>query len=218
MTNSETSHQGQPSITTPYNAEPRGHGGDPADFVALHGSIGFSFDPRIHFAWPAASSLGLVFPMYLASAIVKNNGKAWLKASFENNFAACELEFFVSASEIQHIAKELFDLHIATKGQGRGIRLDNDAFIKFDGSITVSGSRLEKLDKIVGIQAVEAYQLSPSRADELNNGQTGVTNCLSMEMWPEVNCPSRLRLRVEVGKLSSIAGQLWPGMLMLTGS
>lgn len=212
MANTETTHEQQLSTANTYNTDGRGQPAGSSNFVALYGSIGFDVDVHSQLAWPAASNLGFVFPTYLTSTVVKVNGDAWLRVSFVKDLAKCELEFFIFASEVQHVAKQLFDQHIATKGQRRGILLDNDVLVEFNGKLTLSGSPLEKVDKMLGIQAVEAYQLSPSRAEELNNGQTTITRCLSMEVWPEVDCPSRLRLRVEVGKLSSIASRLWPSM------
>ncbi|KAK2036763.1 hypothetical protein LZ31DRAFT_560918 [Colletotrichum somersetense] len=201
----------QRSATDTSNTEHGGQGGAASDFHSIYGSIGFDFDSRSQLAWPSASYLWMVFPVYLASVIVKTENKAaWLRASFPGDFTKCELEFFISASAIQHIAKELFDLHIDIRDQQRGILLDNDVFVKVDGSLTLTGSPLGKVEKLLGVQATQAYQISPSRSEELNNGQAMKTNCLSMQLWPEIDCPSRLRLKVEVGKLTSITGQLWP--------
>lgn len=210
MTVTEITHRRQLSVADTYNANDTSQRAIAATFVALHGSIGFNVDPSTQFAWPAASNLGLVFPMYLTSVIAKADGKAWLKVSFEDDATRCELEFFVLASATQHVASQLFNLHIDPDGQRRrGIRLDNNVFARFDGSVTLTGSPLEKVKKLLGAQAVEAYQLSPTRAEELSNGLTGITNCISMEIWPEADCPSRLRLRAEAGKLSSMTSYLW---------
>jgi hypothetical protein len=217
MANTETTHEQQLSTANTYNSDGRDQRAGSSNFIALYGSIGFDLDPHTQVAWPAASNLGLVFPMYLTSIVVKVNGEAWVRASFANDLAKCELEVFISASETQYVAKQLFDQHITTNGQRRSILLDNDVLINFNGKLTLSGSPLEKVDKMLGIHAVEAYQLSPSRAEELNNGQTKITRCLSMEVWPEVDCPSRLRLSVEVGKLSLITSRLWSS-LPLTGN
>jgi hypothetical protein len=210
MPNTETTYDGQLSATNTYQVEHGDQGADVVSFVALYGTIGFDFDSRTHVGWPAASHLGHVFPAYLTSAIVKANSKAWLKASFGYDPTKCELEIFVSTSETQYIAKELFDVHIVTNDQRRGIRLDSGVFMNIEGSLIMSGSPPERLEKMLGTQVAEAYQLSPSRIEELNNGQTKVTRCLRMEIWPELDCPSRLRLWVEVGKLSVISGRLWP--------
>ncbi|RSM01111.1 hypothetical protein CEP52_008752 [Fusarium oligoseptatum] len=102
--------------------------------------------------------------MYLTSVIAKANDKAWLRTSFENNITGCELEFFILASVTQHVASQLFDLYIAAPdGQRRGILLDNTALAKFNGSKIWTSSPLEKVKKLLGAQAAEAYQLSPSR-------------------------------------------------------
>lgn len=214
MTGTEITHGRQhSSAADTCNADDGGQRAIAATFVALYGSIGFDVDPRTQFAWPAASNLGLVFPMYLTSVIAKANGKAWLRVSFEDDMTRCELDFFILASATQHVASQLFDVHIAAPdGQRRGILLDNNAFARIDGSITWTGSPLEKVKKLLGAQAVEAYQLSPSRTEELNDGLTDITNCLSMEIWPEVDCPSRLRLKTEVTKLSVITSCLWSAM------
>ncbi|KDN60025.1 hypothetical protein CSUB01_10715 [Colletotrichum sublineola] len=201
----------QRSATDTYNTDHGDQGAAASQFHAIYGLIGFDVDPRIQVAWPTASYLGFVFPAYLTSVIVKTDGKtAWLKASFPVDFTKCELEFFISPSAIQHVAKELFDIHIATRGQQRGILLDNDVFVEVDGSLTLTGSPLAKVEKLLGALATEAYQISRSRSDEVDNGQTGKTHCLSMQLWPELDCPSRLRLKVEVGKLSSMTERLWP--------
>ncbi|RSL82781.1 hypothetical protein CDV31_016902 [Fusarium ambrosium] len=181
MANTETTHEQQLSTANTYNNDSGDRRAGSSNFVALYGSIGFDFDLHTQLAWPAASNLGLVFPIYLTSIIVKLNGEAWVRASFANDLAKCELEVFISASETQHVAKQLFDQHITPNGQRRSIRLDNDVLVNFNGKLTLSGSPLEKVDKMLGIHAVEAYQLSPSRAEELNNGQIEITRCLSME-------------------------------------
>ncbi|KAF2105291.1 hypothetical protein BDV96DRAFT_608356 [Lophiotrema nucula] len=138
--------------------------------VLLYGSIGFDYDARTHYIWPTASYLGRVFPTYLTSVLVKTNGKAWLRASFVLDPARCELHFFVSSSEIQHVAKELFDVHIVTNGRLRGVLLDNDVCMKINGSLELSGLPPEKLKKILGTRAAEAYQRSLSRIKELSDG------------------------------------------------
>ncbi len=106
------------------------------------------------------------------------------------------------------MVKELFDLHLTSRDNQRGILLDNGVFLKIKGSLELSGSPNQTVQKMVGAEATDAYQLSPSRMEEISQGQTEITRCLILEVWPEMDCPSRLTLRVEVMKLSAIASKL----------
>lgn len=182
--------------------------GAPSSAAPLHGLLGFEYDLRTQLAWPSAFLLGYVFPSYLTSAIVKVNDKACLKASFPGDPRTCELEIWISALETQNIITQLFDIYVAVQHQRRGILLENDVFVEIEGSLRLSGTTLGKIDRLLG--TANMCQGSQRREAELHAGQVHVTRCISVEVWPQLDSPSCLRLQLEAVKLSAITATLWP--------
>lgn len=179
-------------------------------FASLYKTIGFDMDTSQQIPWPSATSLSNVFPVYLTRVIVKApNGNAWFRISYSDP-AQSVLEMFVCAPETQHITKELFDLNITTQKEVRGVLLDNNVFLEIKGSLKLSGSPIDKVVKLLGTLAAEAYQRSSTRTAEVAQGMLTITYCLSMEIWPEADCPSLLTLKADVATLSTIASHLWP--------
>jgi hypothetical protein len=104
----------------------------------------------------------------------------------------------------------LFDLHITVQNQHRGFLLPNNVFVKLKGSLELAGTALSKVNDIVGQMSMDACEGSRNRKAELNEGHLNMTRCLTVEVWPEHDCPSLLRLQMEAGKLSAINSLLWP--------
>ncbi|KAK8096391.1 uncharacterized protein PG998_014259 [Apiospora kogelbergensis] len=202
MTITEAVSEQQLPAADTYNADRTAS----SSFVAIYGTIGFHVD-ETQIAWPSVYSLSSTFPPYFISAIAKFQDKAWLKASYQDAIQ-CELELFVLATETQHLVKELFGLHLRVQDNRRGILLDNSVFVEIKGSLELSGSSPKMVEKMMGRKAATACELSPSRIEEIAQGQTEITRCLVLEVWPELACPSRLRLRAEAVKLSEMVNNL----------
>jgi hypothetical protein len=220
--NIETTHNGEQPAA---NIEP-GHNGEQQSaatiinssgqearnsfFAPLYRAVGFDVDLTKQRLWPSAACLSSVLPVYLTRVTAKgSNGTTWVRVSYSTPTQSV-LELFISPSAIQHVAKELYDLNITTKDQVRGVLLDNNIFIEMTNSIKLSGTPLDKLLKLFGTLAAEAHQSSPTRIQEISEGTIGLTYCLTMEIWPDADCPSRLTLKADVEMLSVISARLWP--------
>jgi hypothetical protein len=183
--------------------------GEGAVFFSLCESVGFEFDKKWHAIFPSAAKLGLVFSSALTDMIVKLQGKAWVRAFFGNP-NACKLELFIDASDTVSIMWKLFDLDIKIQDGERVIRLSNNVIQRIHGSLELSNVSPDSARVLLGDEIADAWLTSPSRIQELSEGKIQTTNCLSLQIWPQQNCPSRVKLYLEVFRLNKIAGKLWP--------
>lgn len=161
-------------------------------------------------AWggPKCSNLPLVFPHYICTSIVKRDDEASITVSYPSDPALCELSLAVSATEVQHIAKELFDVHIREIDGRRSIVFDNGTIMMIDSSATLSGAALPSLDKLFGPMVSVAVQRSSRRMREYSQGLSRLS-CISMKIWAAAGDPASLSFATDAAELANIQEKLW---------
>lgn len=169
----------------------------------------FEIDPRYEYAWPKARYLPFVFPHYMCATIVKNAELAAIMLSYPTDPALCRLVFDISAGGVQHIAKELFGIHLQVIRGRRCIVFEYGATVEINSSVTLVGATVTSMDKLFGEMVGNAFRLSPGRMEELSTGEM-LSKSLSMEVWSTSDRPSRLSLMLEAQQLASIYAKLWP--------
>ncbi|KAK3369545.1 hypothetical protein B0T24DRAFT_361853 [Lasiosphaeria ovina] len=168
----------------------------------------FEHDPRYEYVWPNAANLPFVFPHYMCTAIVKRAGKASIMASFPSDPASCRLVFDISATEVQHVAKELFGIHIQVVNGRRRLLYENGPTVKINRSVTLAGTAGASIDNLYGQMVGDAFRHSPRRMEEISMGEL-LSKCLEMVVWGTSDRPSRLYFMVEAERLAPIFTQLW---------
>ncbi|KAI0163856.1 hypothetical protein GGR57DRAFT_489632 [Xylariaceae sp. FL1272] len=168
----------------------------------------FEVDWRHQYAWPKARNLPFVFPHYLCTAIVKIRDTAAVLLSFPANPVQCRLVFDISAKEVQHIAKELFGVHIQTAHTRRFLVLESGVTVDINESIKLRGASNIAIDKLFGQMVGTAFRHGSQRLDELANGEM-LSNSLTMKIWEAERSPGRLNFTVDAENLSTIWRGLW---------
>ncbi|KEY75300.1 hypothetical protein S7711_08636 [Stachybotrys chartarum IBT 7711] len=149
----------------------------------------FKINPDFEFAWPKAKNLPFVFPHYMCTTIDKRGDEASIMLSFPSHPALCRLVLDISATEVQHIAKELFGVHIREESGRRCAVFENGATMDINNSGTLKEGTAMPLDRLFG--------------------EMVGTACLSMEIWAATDLPARLTFMVDAEKLFLVHSQLW---------
>ncbi|KAI0187942.1 hypothetical protein F4808DRAFT_446519 [Astrocystis sublimbata] len=207
---------GEPAVHLDDNsAESSSHGSERFNAATEIGDPGiakewqaFKVDPRYQYAWPKARNLPFVFPHYMCTAIVKTDDAASVLLSFPSNPAQCRFIFDISSKEIQHIAKELFGVHVQIVRARQCIVLEHGVTVDIKGSVKLRGASNVAIDKLFGQMVGAAFRHSPQRMDELSNGEI-LSNSSTMKIWEAERSPGRLNFKVEAHNLSTIWHGLW---------
>lgn len=168
----------------------------------------FQIDPEYQYAWPEAKNLPFVFPHYMCTAIFKTRDRASIMLSFPLNPAQCCLSFYISANEVQHIAKELFEVHFRVEEERRSVIFGNGATVEINSSIILRGAKNAVIDALFGPTVGEAFRHSLPRMTEVSMGEI-LSKSLSMEVWDRFDHPCWLTVMVDASWLSTIYTSLW---------
>ena len=158
--------------------------------------------------WPVSRNLPSVFENYMCTAILKIGGSAAVKLSYPADPAKSCIIFDISATEVNHVAKELFGLHIKD-GPKRRRLIDRDGrtFDIYAGG-KFRGGNSSKIDEFIGTAIGTAFRASQPRAEELSNGEI-VSNSMSIWIWGRLGSPARVKIRGEPVQLWQIGEALW---------
>lgn len=168
----------------------------------------FDINPQYQYAWPKAKNLPFVFPHYMCTIIVKSGDDASIMLSFPSDPTLCRLVLDISATAVQHLAKELFDAHIRDENGRRCVVLEHGTTMDINSSMTLRGATGVPLDKLFGQMVGQAIRLSPQRMEELSMGEL-LSKCVFMEVWGAADRPGRLNFIVNADNLSLVFHQLW---------
>lgn len=169
----------------------------------------FEIDPRYQRAWPKAKNLPFVFPHYMCTAIVKRADTASIMLSFATDPALCSLVFDVSAAEVQHVVKELFNVHIRLADGRQCVISEHGPTMEIEGSVTLKGGDSVAVDRIFGQMVGTAFRYSPQRMNELSMGEM-LSKSVSMKVSAMADRPGRLNFMVDAEQLGLIYERLWP--------
>lgn len=171
-------------------------------------TIDFDINPQYHYARPKAKNLPFVFPPYACSAIVKDSGEAAILLSFPADPAGCCMTVDLMPAEVQHIARELFGIHVRESSEGKCIIFEHGATVVIKGSAVFKGADAAALERLFGQMVGTAFRLNPQRLEELAMGALK-SNCLSMEVWEKPDHPGRLTFIMDAENMSLVYQQLW---------
>ncbi|KAH7019787.1 hypothetical protein EDB80DRAFT_870402 [Ilyonectria destructans] len=157
---------------------------------------------------PRSKYLPRVFPHYMCTTIAKRVDQASVVASFQPHKGVCQLVLDINATEVQHVAKELFGIHIRDRNGRRCAALEHGPTMDIDGSMTLKGALDMAWETLFGQLVTTAIQQSMQRKKELSAGVV-LSECVSMEIWTAVDNSSQLTLTVDAESLALVVRQLW---------
>lgn len=157
---------------------------------------------------PRSKYLPRVFPHYMCTTIAKRVDEASLVASFQPHKGVCQLILDINATEVQHVAKELFGIHIRDLHGRRCAALEHGPTMDINVSMTLKGASDMVWEKLFGQLVTTAIQQSTQRKKELSAGVV-LSDCVSMEIWTAVDNSSQLTLTVDAESLALVVRQLW---------
>ncbi|KAL3952703.1 hypothetical protein ACCO45_012646 [Purpureocillium lilacinum] len=150
-------------------------------------TIDFDINPQYHYARPKAKNLPFVFPP---------------------DPAGCCMTVDLMPAEVQHIARELFGIHVRESSEGKCIIFEHGATVVIKGSAVFKGADEAALERLFGQMVGTAFRLNPQRLEELAMGALK-SNCLSMEVWEKPDHPGRLTFIMDAENMSLVYQQLW---------
>ena len=132
------------------------------------------------FSNPGIARLASVFPLYLHSAIRRQDGKA--DVSIEFPWSDCVLRLAIQPSKVEHIARELFELHVETEGSLRYLRCDKGGKCIPQPVLRQQGVQASSVGDFFGPMINQGVQSSSIRRDEAGQGYLTLTACVDIEI------------------------------------
>jgi hypothetical protein len=140
---------------------------------------GTSYAPQ-KFSSPDFARLASVFPRYLHTAIRRHDDKADVSIEFPSS--DCVLRLAVLPSKVEHIARELFELHVETEGSMRYLLCDKGMKCIPQPVLRQQGVEASRVSKFFGILIDQGVQSSSIRTDEVGQGDFTLTACVDIEI------------------------------------
>ncbi|KAI0388281.1 hypothetical protein F5Y17DRAFT_453422 [Xylariaceae sp. FL0594] len=130
--------------------------------------------------WPLDKNLPTVFSHY----IIKKNNKAAVRLLFPPNASKCCMYLEIATDQVQHMAKELFDVKIDTTGNQRFVSTKSGASIKIEGAIKLRRSYESQLRREVFWHLFDEYEAKQRfRAELTVKVSNFITRYEAMETW-----------------------------------
>jgi hypothetical protein len=181
------------------------------NYVRLRDFIGFDIYESVHIFSPSTVEVHKALPLYTACFIAQEQGYTWLRLS-HGGPRECYLELFINASETQYLVSYLFDEQLVICDGRWNLRLHGNTSVHWDSSITFCGTLATKLAMIFGQHTLIGMEGSRLRmkGNEKESGYALRTRCLTMKVWPNIDCPSLLSLAISAEGLETIRQHLQP--------
>ena len=158
--------------------------------------------------WAISRNLPSVFTHYMCTAILKIGGMAAIKISFPTDPAKSCIVFDISATEVHHIAKELFGVHINNGHKRRRLIFRDGRTLDMYTGGKFRGGEPSGIDEIIGTTIGTAFRTCQPRIEELSNGEL-LSNSMSIRIWSGLDSPARIKIRAEPEQLWQIGQALW---------
>lgn len=192
----------------PPEALARGGTSQPETDLAHEGPTWFEINQPSERRSPKSKHLPRVFPFYMCTAIAKGPDKAIVAAFFKPHRDLYQLVLDINGTEVQHVAQELFGVHVRGIHGGRYITLDHGPSMDINVTTTLKGSPDVAWEKLFGETVTTAIRQSQQRKNELSAGVV-LSQCVSMEIWRDIDYPCQVTLTVDEECLVSVVRQLW---------
>ena len=101
-------------------------------------------------------------------------------------WTACLMRIEVIGSKINHIAQELFDVHIEVEDGCRYIYLPGGSTVSPDPRLILRDCRLDRLHRFFGARVADAIRTTPTCQMDIKEGRDN-TSCVSMAIPSDVD-------------------------------
>ncbi|KIW10063.1 hypothetical protein PV08_11839 [Exophiala spinifera] len=119
---------------------------------------------------PPAQLLPNLFPEYMCSTVKKDGDQAKVEMVFPYTLGMVCMSLVILSSKIQHVAMELFGVHVESEDGYRVIIEENGRRLTPQPELVISGAPDAAISKLLGSDMGNFIKVSPARKKELKQG------------------------------------------------